>query len=450
MGIFSKWQQSAKKHTGKEDIADIPDEPYILDYYQCLTQLEERLHELEEPKEIGMGILMAACEYYDADWCGVLDVDIKMEFLMPFWWYNRETGGMTKSNMDETGISGILSQWMDALQNDYPFVVEDVETIREDRPKEYALFKKYETEAMLAVPYCKREKGFIILKNPKRYINRIELLKMLSYVLVSEINEQKLLDRIKVSKLSQTIEADTEVVIHLFGGLEIMTSKGRLTEEEIKSPMCCKLLVLLLMNQHRGMTSRELSANLWPDNDSESSSGNLRVLLYRFRKVFHLISDQDLIITTANGYRINTQLQLCTDYGEFEAICETVKQIKVQKQKRELLEKAVHLYRGNLFPTGSAEHWQMGYTSKYHWQYIEVANQLLELLYQERDYETVHDYASLLLRVEPNNPRFIFWLIRSLRKHGAMELAKSHLEHAKSRLLDEEYVELEGQLLAPV
>lgn len=458
MAIFKKWQQSARKLTHRmvredrtieqEDTKTKESHSFLFDFYKCLNELEEKIHSLDEPKEIGMAALTAACEFYDADWCGVVDLDLKMEFLMPFWWYNRITGGMTKTIIDETGISGILPQWMDALENDYPFIVEDVEAIQEDRPKEYALFQRLETKAMLAVPYRKREKGFIILKNPKRYINRIELLKTLSYVLVSEINEQKLLDRIKMSKLTQPIDCDTDLVIHLFDGLEIATAKGKLTEEEMKSPMCCKLVVLLLLNQHRGMTARELSENLWPDSDSDNPTGKLRVLLYRLRNAFRLISDQDLIITTTNGYRINPLLNICTDYQEFESTCEAAKQVKGHSQKKELLEKAVNLYKGNLFPTGSAEHWQMAFNSKYHLQYLLVANQLLELLYKERDYESVHDYASLMLSVEPNNPKFIYWLIHILRKHGAMEMAKSQLEYAKSRLLTEEYLELEERLVA--
>ena len=52
-------------------------------------------------------------------------------------------------------------------------------------------------------------------------------------MLVSEVNEQKLLDRMKMSVAPKMIQTDNEVIINLFGGLEIYTSKGKLTEAEV-------------------------------------------------------------------------------------------------------------------------------------------------------------------------------------------------------------------------
>lgn len=305
------------------------------------------------------------------------------------------------------------------------------------------MFKKLQTNSMLAVPFRKREKGFLILKNPKRYIHEVDFLKALSFVLVSEINEQKMMDRIAMSGSQDNILSEKDVTIHLFGGLEIFTSKGKLTEMEMKSPMCCKLVVLLLFNRHRGMTSRELSEKLWGEREPENGTSKLRVLLYRFRNQFRLISDMDLIITTTNGYRINPELILNTDYEELEAVCETATQFKSSKQQVEALKKAVKLYKSNLFPTGEAEHWQIAYNSKYHLLYLQAANQLLEQLYQLQDYKELHEFSTLVSTVEPHSPMILFWLIVVLRKHGAMEMAKSQIEYARACLLKEEFMELE-------
>lgn len=456
MKFIKQWQQSAKKLTpfkvGEDDIVEqtlykaTEEQDFHKEFFRAFTKAEEKINNLDDPKEIGMVALKAACDFYDADWCGVLDVDLKMEFLMPFWWYNRITGGMTSTIIDETGISGILPRWMEALKNNVPIVVEDVEAIKADKPKEYALFKKLDTDSMLAVPFRKREKGFLILKNPKRYIEQIDFLKALSFVLVSEINEQKLMNQIAMSGSPDNIRSEKDVTIHLFGGLEIFTSKGKLTEDEMKSPMCCKLVVLLLLNRHRGMTARELTEKLWREKESENGTSRLRVLLYRFRQLFELISDMELIITTSNGYRINPELNLNTDYEELESVCDTINQIKSCKQQVEALKKAVRLYKGNLFPTGESEHWQMAYNSKYHLLYLDAANQLLDQLYQLKDYKELHEFSTLVSTVEPYSPMTLFWLIIVLRKHGAMEMAKSQLDYARVTLLKEEYLELENRL----
>lgn len=106
-----------------------------------------------------------------------------------------------------------------------------------------------------------------------------------------------------MSVAPKMIQTDNEVIINLFGGLEIYTSKGKLTEAEFKSPLCCKVLLLLMMNRNRGVSARELSEQLWPDKEYDNPTGNIRTLLYRFRSAFRIISDTDLIVTTPNGYR---------------------------------------------------------------------------------------------------------------------------------------------------
>ena len=54
----------------------------------------------------------------------------------------------------------------------------------------------------------------------------------------------------------------------------------------------------------------------------------------------------------------------------------------------------------------------------------------------------------MAVSVEPDNPTVLFWLIVALRKHGAIDMAKEHLESARIRLLNEEYQELEERLIA--
>ena len=161
------------------------------------------------------------------------------------------------------------------------------------------------------------------------------MLQIMANILVAEINEQKLLDRMKAE--SGSMDSGAEIIINLFGGLEIITKKGTLSEAEIKSPLACKLLVLLLMNRHRAMSGREIADALWPDADYTDPTGKLRTLLYRFRATFRLISDKELIVTVPSGYRINSDLSIRTDYEDFEKTCDVSKKAYDRYQKKELL-----------------------------------------------------------------------------------------------------------------
>ena len=133
---------------------------------------------------------------------------------------------------------------------------------------------------------------------------------------------------------------------------------------------------------------------------------------------------------------------------DFEKICDVSKKAHDRYQKKELLCKAVKLYRGKLFPTGSCEHWLLACNSKYHLQYLSIVEELMTLLHAEKNYSMMHEYAMMAVNVEPDNPTVLFWLIVALRKHGAIDMAKEHLESARIRLLREEYQELEERLIA--
>ena len=457
MALFSTIQKTVNKltrpvvqKTHTTGLAQSEEDEENCDYavalQKCLIDLANEVYGLTDPRDISQRVLRQTCDFYDADWCGIFDVDRMLKLLVPFWWYNRATCGMTQTKLDDGGVYGNFTRWMDALNTNTPVYVDDIEKIKESNPEEYAVYSKQEVRSILAVPYHKREKGFLVLRNSKKYSDKPEMLQIMANILVAEINEQKLLERMKAE--SENMDTSSEIVINLFGGLEIITGKGTLSEAEIKSPLACKLLVLLMMNRHRSMTGRELADALWPDADYTDPTGKLRTLLYRFRTTFRLLSDKELIVTSANGYRINSELSIRTDYEDFERICEVSKKAYDRYQKKELLCKAVKLYRGKLFPTGSGEHWLLACNSKYHLQYLAIVEELMNLLHSEKNYSMMHEYAMMAVSVEPDNPTVLFWLIVALRKHGAIDMAKEHLESARIRLLNEEYQELEERLIA--
>ena len=134
-------------------------------------------------------------------------------------------------------------------------------------PEEYDIFIRKEVKSILAVPFNKRERGVLLLRNPKRYADNPNFLRIMANIVIQEINEQKLLDRMKSEACADCMNSPSEVIINLFGGLSVCAERGKLTEAEIKSPLCCKILVLLLMNRKRGMSARELSEHLWADRD---------------------------------------------------------------------------------------------------------------------------------------------------------------------------------------
>ena len=404
------------------------------------------MYGIHEPFDIAQKVLHTACDFYEADWCGIFDADMMLDLWMPFWWYNHATGGMTQTQLKEGRVMGSFEMFRKMILDNTSYYQPDVESIRFTRTEEYELFKTQDVKSFLAVPYSRRENGIVFLRNPKKFGNRPDMLRIISNILLQEINEQKHLDRMKINAAASDVRKDADVIVNLFGGIEIMTEQGKLVEAEMKSAVCSKIFVLLMLNRQRAMSARELSELVLTDKEYENPLGTVRTHLYRLRKTFELLSEMDLIITKPNGYRINPNLKILTDYEQFEELCNSIKPFMPVQKKIEILKEAVKLYDGKLFPNGDGEMWHISYSAKYHMMYIKAVDQLMELLNESEDYKSLHDYAMRTVNIDADSPVIIYWLVVALRKNGAIDMAKKHLESAKARLLEEVYQELEYRL----
>ncbi len=425
-----------------------PKEDVLYDkaFRKCLVDLANEVYGVHEPFAIAQKALQAACDFYNADWCGMFDVDMMLDLWMPFWWHNKKTGGMTQTQLKEGRVLGSFEMFRSMIVDNAEYYQPDIESIKDSKPEEYELFASQDVQSFMAVPYSRREHGIIFLRNPKQFGGKADMLRIISNILIQEINEQKHLDRMKINAAASDVRKDADVIVNLFGGIEIMTDQGKLVEAEMKSAVCSKIFVLLMLNRHRGMSARELSELVLADKDYENPIGNLRTHLYRLRNMFDLLSDVDLIVTKSNGYRINPDLKIVTDYEQFEKLCESLTPYMTDQKRIELLKEAVKIYDGSLFPNGTGDMWHISYSARYHLMYIKAVDQLMELLNRSEDYKALHDYAMRVVKIDPDNPTVIFWLVVALRKNGAIDMAKKHLESAKARLLEEEYRELEQRL----
>ncbi len=441
--------QSIDPNSMTEIMAD-DDAIYAKSFQKCLIELANEVYGIHEPYEIAQRALRSACEFYDADWCGIFDVDMMLDLLMPFWWYNRMTGGMTETRIKDGWVMGIFEVFRKMIVDNTSYYESDINTICFSKPEEYAIYVANGVKSFLAVPYNRREHGILFMRNPKRFGKTADMLRIIANILIQEISEQKHLDRLKINAASADARKDADVIVNLFGGIEIMTEQGKLVEAEMRSLTCSKIFVLLMLNRHRGMSARELSELIWAGKDYENPMGNLRSNLYRLRNMFELLSDTELIVTKQNGYRINPELKIQTDYEQFEKLCDSITPFTTKQNQIKILKEAVNIYVGKLFPNGDGEHWHIPHSSKYHMRYLKAVDRLMELLNESKDYKALHDYSMQAIRIEPDSPGIIYWLVVALRKNGAIDMAKKHLESAKTRLFEEEYQELECRLRLPV
>ena len=54
------------------------------------------------PKEVALCVMEAACKFYDADWCGLIQVDLDLGLWKPLWWHNTRSTSRSTSTLLRT------------------------------------------------------------------------------------------------------------------------------------------------------------------------------------------------------------------------------------------------------------------------------------------------------------------------------------------------------------
>lgn len=443
--LFSGKQTTAEK---SEEVEQQQYIQYAQEVECTLRLLEEHLHESDDSAEIIQNVMKTACKFYQGDWVGFLQVDLELGLWTPYVWYNPHENDQTAILLQEFESAEFFSRWIDAMHNNRALFFLSLDELSDAPPEELKLYHHLNIRQLLAVPIKPRPTGFLVVRNPQRHITRSSMLQMLAFVLLSSINEQKLMQSMKMSLSPENIKSDTDVIINLFGNLEIYTSNGVLRESDLKSPKICRLLAYMLLNRKATIPAREIVEAIWPEEilETDNPGKNLRALIFRLRQSFSLISSYSLIETTPNGYCFNPKLNIMTDLQMFEKYWETVQRTNLVTDKADILKLAVNLYKGDVLASAAGEHWLIPTSSHYNLRYLGMVSELLKTLAEGKDFHNLHRYAAQALSIDPANGTAYYWLIYSMVKMGASELAKTQLQIAQENLSDEDYYELVAEL----
>lgn len=417
---------------------------YAQAFEQVLSQLEARMHESDNSREIILHTMKTACEFYGGDWVGFLEVDLELGLWTPTVWYNSHSDDQTEALIHEFESAEFLHRWVAAMHNNKPIVIADIEQIKTTDPGEYAVYQRLFCTSVLAVPVKPRPTGFLVIRNPQRYINRSSMLQMLAFVILASLNEENLIKGLKLRVTPENIEHDTDIIINLLGELEIYTSSGVLRESDLKSPLICKLLAYMLISKKSTVLPRNIIGALWGEDALDTDmSKNLRAVIFRLRQAFGLVSDYQLIESVTTGYCFNPKLHIMTDLQMFDKLWDTAQNAGSISLKVEALKEIMRIYKGHVLDAAYDEDWLNVAVNHYQLRYIGVTNELLKTLAEQKDYHNLHRYAAQSLSVETGNPKAYYWLIYAMAHMGATEIAKSELTMAKRCLTEEEFEDLE-------
>lgn len=415
-------------------------------FRHLLVSLEKTLHNSENQTEIVETALRSACIYYDADWAGILLVDLSISTWAPAIWYNRETDGMTTTAFNDVEFTDGLPRWTNALQSDEAIVLPSVEKIRSTDPQEYALYQRLKVKSVIGVPYWKSPTGFLVVRNPNKHKTDSDLLRMLAFVSLAMFQIQEIQSGVELMMKIDDTDNDNLVRIDLLGTPQITTSRGSVSQGAYKSQKGWRILIYLLLHYPSAIPAKEIAADIWPREDNEVAADSIRGIIYRFKQRINFLGIDDLIISTPNGYRLNPDYHIITDKDRLETLSKYCDFRTELDLKAENLKHAIDLYHGDLFADAADEDWLIGNASHYHLLYLKIAVSLYETMDALQDYCGIHDYALKVLEIDRGNVDTQYWLILAMKKLGAVEQAKRAFQSAKDVMTEEDYEDLRKRL----
>lgn len=380
---------------------------YCIELEQVVSALEENLHTSDDPKEIAVQTLKVACSFYGGDWASIIDVDLDMDVWNPLWWYGTSKHDKTQQLFEECELARDMQNWVQALSTGAPIMIYNIKDVQKDHPEEYAAYHRLGVKSVIGVPFGPNPVGFLAIRNPTRYVTHASMMSILAYVLHRAMAQQKTIGSAKLAMSPDEIQSDRDIIINLFGSMDIRTMQGVLRERDLNSPRSAKVVTYLLLNRKSAHTPWEIAEALWPEETDKIDSlcVYIRGYIHKFRRAFALISPYPLIETSSNGYRINHDFHIMTDIQQFDLLWKKAQQSVSASTKVELLKKAIELYRGHIFENASDEHWIVGTVTHYKTRYIGVVNELLATLMNAGDYSGVQHYATRVIELVPENTK---------------------------------------------
>lgn len=325
-------------------------------------------------------------------------------------------------------------RWRKALRANKPVVISDLQRLENVYPDEAAFFREYGVTTLLAAPFSKRiNQGFIAVDDPTRYTDDPVFLFIASYAVVVELNEikqqQSLLAATKASKYNPE-----DIHINFFGGMEIISSKGTLTGEDIKADQCYLLLAYLILNHKKNSTVDTLAEIICPYDELDSPYKVVNNIVYRLRRTLSVIGLDKLVIGKNGTFQINPNFNIHTDFDRFEDACIQLKTEENPDMRHSLYHSAVDMYKGQLLPRCEHELWLMQLSMYYQSLYLQITKGYVRLKMECKDYILAQKTAIDALRFDPKDSELNMYAILAMGFQGNLSMAQTYYTAAKPYL----------------
>ena len=241
--------------------------------FKIIVETEAALHNIEDPVEIAVGVMKAACKFYGADWCGILIADLRSQLWRPEMWYDVETGPMKETLFHEFEMTEEFVTWAEHLVSQKPMIIPDTEAIRESNPKEYEAYQRV------------------------RNISQPEPLQLACFVAMMMVLQKRRIDaeRRYISDVTPE-EGKLKMRYNILGQHSMDINGQRIREQDLAHPNRRGWVILLYLILHKAPVDQlSMAAELWPDESEKSARANIRQAIYRLHSDLAVYHDAKVI-----------------------------------------------------------------------------------------------------------------------------------------------------------
>lgn len=412
---------------------------FLRHFAATLIQLEKLLHNSDNADEILQATFRTACEFYDADWAGFLELDMDAGVWWPFDWYSAKNNDMTKTYLAEFEPVEIVPRWINAMKENQAIVVTDRDQIKNECPEEYALYQRVKLYSVMAVPVTPRPCGFLVIRNPKRYVDPIyaDMLQLLAFVALTNINDKMTQRMQKMIKAPRDLHDANDIYVKLLGEFAMITDNGTLTADDCEWSTTPAFLSYLAIRQNKIHQAYELDNVFFKEHNG--SMKTVYNMVSHARTDLQPLGKSDLVPTARmEGYKLNSKYHISTDLSRFDKLYNEIIHSGSSYRTYHNCIQIFEMYDTDI-QLDLYDDTVQYLTEEYRTKYFTVLEKLFQILYESGDYTGIRKVAEKGMLIEPDKPELYYWLMVAYEKMNMPHTVREYLRTAQERLSRGEY-----------
>ncbi|MDD6662212.1 MAG: hypothetical protein PUE72_10950 [Lachnospiraceae bacterium] len=261
---------------------------------------------------------------------------------------------------------------------------------------------------------------------------------MLAFVSMTTFYLQELQQSMAELETNQDDSADEHTIrINLLGMPEVCVGSKKLDMRVYASDNAWKIISYLAL-KGKPVPGSTLIENIWPKIKDTSDTNPLRSALYQMRSKFQFLCP-NIISSNELGYWFNTDYNIEMDTTLAEELWKKASEEKNHIVRVSYLKQAAKLFRGYLCDNKLDEPWMISYYHSYTSLFAQIMTTLLDELGKDKNYVSIHKYASCASSVLTGNSKICFWLTVATYFISGRGAANEVVNANRSSLSSEEF-----------